>query len=187
MTALLHEAPKFAHVSCVPHRTQRRRKVPFCQSIKRSLVKPWGRFARALVAAQPTARAKPSWLCPMLCSTPGRFPMLCNTPRRRRVLGSTPRRMSWCACMLCSTATGSLRPFRFCFRIFSLLLFFLPGCSSSDLLRLHVEETRFPFHGGRFVSLLCSTAQLHRSLEATMACARGLSSSDNGHESHGKC
>ena len=64
---------------------------------------------------------------------------------------------------------------------------FLPGFSSSDLLRLHVEETQFPFHGGRFVSLLCSTAQLHRSLEATMACARGLSSSDNGHESHGKC
>ena len=159
MTALLHEAPKFAHVSCVPHRTQRRRKVPLCQSIKRSLVKPWGRFARALVAAQPTARAGPSWLCPMLCSTPGRFPMLCNTPRRRRVLGSTPRRMSWCACMLCSTATGSLRPFRFCFRIFSLLLFFclaarLATCSGSML-----RKRAFRFMVGGLSA--CSAAQLN--------------------------
>ena len=77
--------------------------------------------------------------------------------------------------------------FVFAFAFFRCFCFFLPGCSSSDLLRLHVEETHFPFHGGRFVSLLCSTAQLHRSLEATMACARGLSSSDNGHDSHGKC
>ena len=70
----------------------------------------------------------------------------------------------------------------FCrFRVLSLFLFFVPGCSSGDLLWFHIQETQVPFHSGeRYGSLLCSTAQLHIWLEVSMDRTYGFRSSGNG-------
>ena len=72
-------------------------------------------------------------------------------------------------------------------RILSLLLFFLPGCSSGDLLWFHIEETQVPFHSGeRFGSLLYSTAQLQIWLEVSMDRTYGLRSNGNGNNCQGR-